>query len=97
LTRVNPQCQRENFRHQDWLALAVNKNLSGENGMDVNGIAKLATTMSETRNSQEVGVAVLKKALDISASNAATLIASVPMPQTQNLPAHLGKNVDTTA
>jgi hypothetical protein len=65
--------------------------------MDVNGIAKLATTMSETRNSQEVGVTVLKKALDISASNAATLIASVSTPQPQNLPAHLGKNVNTTA
>ncbi len=65
--------------------------------MDVNGIAKLASTMSETRTSQEVGVAVLKKALDISAANAATLIASVPVPQTQNLPAHLGRNVNTTA
>lgn len=65
--------------------------------MEVNGIAKLATTMAETRNSQEVGVAVLKKALDISASNAASLIASVPMPPAQNLPAHLGKNINTTA
>lgn len=65
--------------------------------MDVNGIAQLATTMSATRNSEQVGVAVLKKALDMSASHAAALIASVSTPQTQALPAHLGRNVNTTA
>lgn len=65
--------------------------------MDVNSVAKLATTMTETRNSQEVGVAVMKKALDISASNAATLIASVTAAPAQNLPAHLGRSVNTTA
>ena len=65
--------------------------------MDVTAIAKLATTLSETRQSQEIGTTVLKKALDLAASSAAALIASVPAPVSNRLPAHLGNSVDTTA
>jgi hypothetical protein len=65
--------------------------------MDVTGIARLSTALSETRQSQEIGTTVLKKTLDIAASSAATLIASVPAPASARLPAHLGNNVDTTA
>ena len=43
-----------------------------------------------------VGVTVLKKALDIEAQNAMTLINALP-PQAQNLPSHLGQNVNTKA
>jgi hypothetical protein len=63
--------------------------------MDVSAIAKLSTALSETRQGQEIGTAVLKKSLDLAASNAAALIASVPAPA--RLPAHLGNSVDTTA
>jgi len=64
--------------------------------MDVTGIAKLATSIADTGTKQEVGLAVLKKAQQIEQSTAAQLlegIKSVP----QNLPAHLGKNINTTA
>jgi hypothetical protein len=47
-----------------------------------------------------VGVAVLKKALDIEAQGAMQLIAALPQPPQQsaaNLPPHLGQNIDTTA
>lgn len=64
--------------------------------MDVMGIAKLATSMTETNTRQDVAIAVLKKAQDIQASSATQLLeaatASAP-----NLPAHLGNHINTTA
>lgn len=63
--------------------------------MDVNAIASLATDMSASKLQQEVGMTVLKKALDISSSNALSLIQALPTPA--NLPSHLGQNVNTTA
>ena len=65
--------------------------------MDVTGIAKLATSLTQARTSEEVGTTVLKKALDLSASNAAALIASVAPPPAARQPAHLGNSIDTTA
>jgi len=65
--------------------------------MDVTGIAKLSTALSETKQNQEIGTTVLKKTLDIAASSAAALIASVPAPASPRLPAHLGNSVNTTA
>lgn len=47
-----------------------------------------------------VGMAVLKKAMDIQAQNAAALIAALPQPPQQsaaNLPPNLGQNINTTA
>ncbi len=45
-----------------------------------------------------VGVTVLKKALDMQAQNAMALINALPQPpQAQNLPSHLGQNVNTKA
>ena len=63
--------------------------------MDVNAIANLATNMAQERTGQEVGVAVLKKALDIQASSAMALIDALP-PVTPSLPPNLGQNVNTT-
>lgn len=63
--------------------------------MEVGSIASLATSMAVERTDQAVGVAVLKKALDVQASGAAALINAIPMPQ--NLPSNLGQNVNTTA
>jgi len=63
--------------------------------MNVGNIANLATAMAQERTDQAVGVAVLKKALDIQASGAMALIAAIPAPQ--SLPPNLGQNVDTTA
>jgi len=64
--------------------------------MDVNNIANLATNMAQARTGQEIGVAVMKKALDAEASGVMSLINALP-PSTQNLPSHLGQNVNTTA
>lgn len=63
--------------------------------MDVSSIAQLSTTIADTGTKQAVGVAVLKKAQDIQASSAAALLQSIP--PVQNLPAHLGNNINTTA
>lgn len=42
------------------------------------GLAKLATSMSETKLGDAVGVAVLKQALDIQEQSASELIQSLP-------------------
>jgi len=63
--------------------------------MDVTNIAKLSTSMAETGIRQEVGVTMLKKAMDIEVASAAQLIQSLPQPQ--NLPAHLGNTINTKA
>lgn len=63
--------------------------------MDTTGIAQLSTSIAETGNKQAVGLAALKKAQDIDTSTATALIEAVP--STPNLPAHLGKTINTTA
>ncbi len=64
--------------------------------MDVGSIARLATGLAQERTEQAVGIAVLKKALDIQASSAAALLAALP--PVQPLPAAgIGGNIDTTA
>ncbi len=66
--------------------------------MDVTGIANVATAMSDASTNQAVGIAVLKKAIDLNAAGALALIEALPdNTSTQNLPAHLGKNINTTA
>jgi hypothetical protein len=66
--------------------------------MDVAGIAKLATSIAETGNKQEVGIAVLKKAQDIQTATATQLIDALQaVPTVPNLPAHLGNTINTKA
>lgn len=65
--------------------------------MDVSSIASLATTIAETATRQEVGVAVMKKAMDIQASSAEALLQALPPVSGANLPPHLGQNINTTA
>ena len=70
--------------------------------MDISGISNLATSIADTGTKREVGevdLAVLKKALDIEASSAAAMVAALPPPTSQpnNLPPHLGQNINTTA
>lgn len=64
--------------------------------MDIGNIASLATGMAQDRTQQAVGVAVLKKALDVQASGAMALIDSLPPVQGGN-PVNLGQNVDVMA
>ena len=66
--------------------------------MDAMSIARLSTSIAETGIKNEVGLTVLKKAQDIQASTSAQLLGAVtPMPGAQNLPAHLGNTINTTA
>ena len=66
--------------------------------MDVMAIAKLATSIADTGTRQDVQIAVLERAQDIEAATAAQLLDAVQSAApAQNLPAHLGKNVNTTA
>jgi len=66
--------------------------------MEVTDIARLATSMAQTKIQQQVGIAVLKKALDVEASTALALLQAIPpVPSIANLPANLGQNINTTA
>ena len=68
-----------------------------EIGMDVGGIASLATSMAAAQTNQDVGIAVLKKALDAQRAGAEALLNAIPSPAAANLPPHLGQNINTTA
>jgi ABC-type molybdate transport system substrate-binding protein len=65
--------------------------------MDVAGIAKLATSIAETGNKQEVAMAVLKRAQQIETATATQLIEALQTPAGPNLPPHLGTKINTTA
>ena len=66
--------------------------------MDVLAIAKLATTVAETGNKQEVALTMLKKQQDMQKSMATQMLDAIAPPQPlQNLPAHLGNSINTTA
>ena len=65
---------------------------------DVTSIANSASALSDVRTSQAISIAVLKRAIDVSAESATALIEAIPeAPRTANLPANLGRNVNTTA
>ncbi|MGH8809474.1 MAG: YjfB family protein [Noviherbaspirillum sp.] len=65
--------------------------------MEVQNIAQLATSLATTTTSQAIGIAVLKKAMDVQASSAAALLEALPPVSGANLPPHVGQNVNTTA
>ena len=66
--------------------------------MDVAGIAKLATSIAETGNKQEVALSVLKRAQQLETATATQLIVALQAtPAVSNLPPHLGTKVNTTA
>jgi hypothetical protein len=60
--------------------------------MDVTSIASLATNLSTAKVDQEIGIAVLKKAMDIESAGAMALINAIP--SATNLPANLGQNIN---
>ncbi|GGI17280.1 YjfB family protein [Oxalicibacterium faecigallinarum] len=66
--------------------------------MDSYGIAGAVTAMAQERTMYAVSITMLKKTLDMQGDTALTLIAGVTQaPVAQNLPAHLGNNIDVTA
>jgi hypothetical protein len=58
------------------------------------GIGSLVNNVPEAGVKQQVGISVLKTALNIEASTALTLIQAVQAP---NLPPNLGNTINTTA
>ncbi|MFC5476585.1 YjfB family protein [Massilia suwonensis] len=66
--------------------------------MDVLAIAKLSTTIAETGTKQEVGMTMLKKQQDMQKQHMSQLLEGIQPPKpAQNLPAHLGSKINTTA
>ena len=65
--------------------------------MDVSGIAALATNLLSAKTDQAIGIAVLKKALDMQSANAAVLLDAVTAPSSSRLPSNLGNNINTVA
>lgn len=63
--------------------------------MEISGIARLATAMSQQRSAEAADVAILKKALEMQKETAATLVAAVT--PSASLPSHLGQNVNVVA
>ena len=66
-----------------------------ESPMEVSSLAATVSSLAATTTNDNISVAVLKKALDSQSQAAAGLLQAIPAPP--NLPAHLGKNVDTVA
>lgn len=65
--------------------------------MDVNTIASQAMAMSIQQTRDAIGIAVLKKALEVQANNAMALIDALQQPASANNPPNLGNTIDTTA
>ncbi len=64
--------------------------------MDITGA--LPNALSGQATGDAIGLTVMKKALDQEIRNGMALIDAIPQPPSeQNLPAHLGQNVNTTA
>lgn len=56
------------------------------------------TTAIARSASDEVGLAVLKRAMDVEAQNMAALVNAIPQPATPaNLPPHLGQHINVLA
>ena len=47
--------------------------------------------------SNEVGMAVLKKSMEVEAQGAIALINAIPQPPSVNLPPNLGRHINVTA
>ncbi|HSI22047.1 MAG TPA: YjfB family protein [Methylophilaceae bacterium] len=65
--------------------------------MDVNNIASLATAMSTQQTRDAIGIAVLKKVLEVQTSSTMTLINALMQTSPANNPPNLGNTIDTTA
>lgn len=70
--------------------------------MDINSISAQTTSLlSQQRVGDAVGITVQKKAQQIQTESAVALINSVPkadsVQSSQNLPSHLGQNINVTA
>jgi hypothetical protein len=66
--------------------------------MDVSAAASIASAVNQAKTGEVVSTFVLKKALDAQSSTASALLEALPpVTSANNLPPHLGQNIDTTA
>ncbi len=66
-------------------------------GVSANGAVSGVLAQQQVYSQGQVGVSMLKKALDTQTQNALALVQSIPQaPSTQGLPANLGNTIDTT-
>ncbi len=66
--------------------------------MDISSIAGAATAMKTQQAGADAAVTVLRKTLDVQAAGALSLLQALPQPvPAQNLPAHLGQNLNVVA
>ena len=63
--------------------------------MDVTALASSSTALSQAQTGDAVGIAVLKKAMDIQAQSAMQLLQALPQPYSN--PPNLGNSVDVRA
>jgi hypothetical protein len=66
-------------------------------GTDVASIAALATQLANIRNEQAIGIAVLKKALDIEKNSAAIMLQALEATGPAVVTSSLGARIDTYA
>lgn len=60
--------------------------------MDVSSVGSLSTALQQAKTGDAVGIAVMRKALELQEQTATQLLEALP--QTTNNPAHLGQSVD---
>lgn len=70
--------------------------------MEITSMSNMASSLTSSAVSQEVGVAVLKKSMDTQTQVAMQLISSVAQPDSQvtpssSLPDNLGQNINVVA
>lgn len=65
--------------------------------MDSSSIAGAVSGLANAQLSSAIGIAVLKKVLDIQAQNAMQLLQALPQPVPASNPPNLGQGVDTFA
>ncbi len=62
--------------------------------MDVTSISDVATNLSASATNQAVGIAVLKKAINLESAGALALVAAIPTVSSTNLPVNIGQNIN---
>jgi len=60
-------------------------------------VSSQAASLAQQKAGDAVGIKVLEKAMDIQGSSALELVESASQPSSENLPSHLGQNINVTA
>lgn len=66
------------------------------NGLSANGLVNMAVSQQQGALQEQVGVSMLKKAIDMQSQGVLSLINTLPQPG-KGLPMNVGNNINTTA